>query len=103
MEFSSRNDWIKIGVKHHHGIDVPLFSLHSKNSAGIGEYPDLGPLIKWCKEIGFDILQLLPLNDTHYETSPYSAISAFALNPWHLGLVQPVSYTHLTLPTILRV
>ena len=60
---------------------MPLFSLHSKNSAGIGEYPDLIPMLDWCKEIGFDTLQLLPLNDIHYETSPYSAISAFALNP----------------------
>ncbi len=78
--------WKKVGIRHHHGIDVPLFSLHSQKSCGIGEYPDLIPLIKWCKEVGLDVIQLLPLNDTGYDTSPYSAISAYALNPWHLGL-----------------
>lgn len=78
--------WRRIGVKHHHGINLPLFSLHSDNSCGIGEYPDLIPLIKYLHEIGFDVLQLLPLNDLGNSTSPYSAISAFALNPIHLGL-----------------
>lgn len=71
---------------HHHGIAIPLFSLHSNHSQGIGEYPDLLPLIDWCQSIGFDIIQLLPLNDTGLGTSPYNAISAFALNPLHLGL-----------------
>lgn len=73
-------------VKQHNGINVPLFSLHSQNSSGIGEFTDLIPLISWCKEVSFDVIQLLPLNDTGQQTSPYSAISAFALNPIHLGL-----------------
>lgn len=80
--------WEKIGVKHHHGLNIPLFALHSEKSSGIGEYLDLLPLIPWCKEIGFDIIQLLPLNDTGHETSPYSALSANALNPIHLSLSQ---------------
>ena len=80
--------WKKIGIRHHHGINLPLFSLHSLHSCGIGEYPDLLPLIKWCKEIGLDIIQLLPLNDIGHDTSPYSALSAFALNPLNLGLAQ---------------
>lgn len=78
--------WKKIGVRHHHGIVIPLFSLHSKNSCGIGEYPDLIPIINWCSELGLDVIQLLPLNDTGIDTSPYSALSAFALNPIHIGL-----------------
>jgi len=80
--------WQKIGVKNHHGIVVPLFALHSRHSSGIGEYPDLIPLIDWCKENHLDLIQLLPLNDTGQETSPYSALSAYALNPLHLGLSQ---------------
>lgn len=80
--------WSKVGIRHHHGINVPLFALHSQQSCGIGEFPDLLPLIKFCKEIGFDVIQLLPLNDTGPETSPYGALSAFALNPIHLGLEQ---------------
>lgn len=78
--------WQKIGAYNHHGIVVPLFSLHSKTSGGIGEYPDLLPLISWSKNIGFDIIQLLPLNDTGQDSSPYSAISAYALNPIHLNI-----------------
>lgn len=78
--------WEKVGVSQHHGINVPLFSLHSSRSCGIGEFPDLLPLITWCKEIGLDVIQLLPLNDTGMDTSPYGAISAFALNPIYLGL-----------------
>ncbi len=73
-------------AKEHNGINVPLFSLYSKDSSGIGEYTDLIPLIYWCKEVSFDVIQLLPLNDTGQESSPYSALSAFALNPIHLGL-----------------
>lgn len=78
--------WEKIGIRHHHGLVVPLFYLHSARSSGIGEYPDLIPLIDWCRSAGFDVIQLLPLNDTGLETSPYSALSAFALNPIHIGL-----------------
>lgn len=78
--------WKSIGVKHHHGINLPLFSLHTKNSCGIGEFLDLKPVIDWCTKIGFDVIQILPINDTGPEPSPYSAISAFALNPLHLSL-----------------
>lgn len=80
--------WELIGIKQHRGIAIPLFSLHTANSCGIGEYPDLAPLIDWCVEVGLDIIQLLPLNDTGLDTSPYSALSAYAMNPVHLGLVQ---------------
>lgn len=79
-------EWKKVSVQHHHGICLPLFSLHSEKSSGIGEYLDLIPLISWCKEIGIDLIQLLPLNDTGLETSPYSALSAFALNPLYLSI-----------------
>lgn len=78
--------WQQIGIKTHHGINIPLFSIHSSHSNGIGEFTDLPLLIDWCRSIGFDIIQLLPLNDTGANTSPYSARSAFALNPIHLGL-----------------
>lgn len=78
--------WQKIGIKHHHGINLPLFSLHSHKSCGIGEFPDLLPLIPWCKDLGLTVIQLLPLNDSGIDASPYSAISACALNPIYLGL-----------------
>lgn len=85
-ETAATSQWAKIGWKHHHGLNIPLFSLHSEHSCGIGEFPDLLPIIDWCKTLGFDVVQLLPLNDTGLDTSPYSALSANALNPIHLGL-----------------
>lgn len=63
------------------GVAVPLFSLHSKTNIGIGEFLDLIPFGRWAELCGFNIIQLLPVNDTGAESSPYSARSAFALNP----------------------
>lgn len=80
------NQWKRIGVSHHHGINVPLFSLKQSSSCGIGEYLDLIPLIDFCVQVKMDTIQLLPLNDTGTDTSPYNAISAYALNPIHISL-----------------
>ena len=63
------------------GVAVPLFSLRSHASIGIGDFLDLIPFARWASLCSFDIIQLLPLNDTGSESSPYSARSAFALNP----------------------
>jgi len=86
LQTSAEKHWKKIGIRHHHGINIPLFSLHSQTGSGIGEFMDLLPLIPWCQKIGLNIIQLLPLNDTGKDTSPYGAISAFALNPIYLSL-----------------
>jgi 4-alpha-glucanotransferase len=83
---ASNTQWDKIGRRKHHGIALPLFSIRNPDSHGIGEYLDLLPLISWCKEIGFDVIQLLPLNDSGHDTSPYSAHSAMALHPIFLSL-----------------
>lgn len=68
------------------GVAVPLFSLRSKDSVGIGEFLDLVPFGAWAKKCGLNVIQILPVNDTGYESSPYSARSAFALNPVFLRL-----------------
>lgn len=95
--------WKAIGIKEHHGFDIPLFSLHSKNSCGIGEFTDLLPLLPWLKELGLDVLQLLPLNDTGPESSPFLTLSAYALNPMHLGLeALPKVQEHSALTTMVR-
>ncbi len=82
----TKSHWEKIGVFPHNGIVVPLFSLHSEKSSGIGEYLDLIPIIEWVKSIGMDTIQLLPLNETGKDPSPYNAISSCALNPIHISL-----------------
>ncbi len=87
--------WDKVGIENRHGLCIPLFSLHSENSCGIGEYTDLLHLIPWCREVGFNVIQLLPLNDNGRDLSPYNALSANALNPLHLGFRKknPLSWT----------
>ncbi len=77
---------MRIGLKPHHGICVPLFSLRSNKSCGIGEFFDLNPLIDWCSTLNLDCLQLLPLNDTGSDPSPYNPISSCALDPVYLSL-----------------
>ena len=78
--------WKTIGIKPHHGINVPLFSLHTEHTCGIGEFYDLVPLIDWCHELELDVIQLLPINDCGSDPSPYNAISAYAINPIYLSL-----------------
>jgi 4-alpha-glucanotransferase len=78
--------WEKIGVKPHHGICTPLSALKTKKSSGIGEFLDLLPLIDYMSELKLDILQLLPLNDSGLDPSPYNALSALALNPIYISL-----------------
>lgn len=73
-------------MKNSHGILIPLSAIHSKKSAGIGEFLDLIPLIDWCRSVGFGIIQLLPLNDSADDPSPYHPISSCALNPLYLSL-----------------
>ncbi|WP_213318409.1 4-alpha-glucanotransferase [Chlamydiifrater volucris] len=86
LESPSKSHWEKIGINHKDGVCVPLFSLKSRSSFGIGEFYDLILLFQWCKTVGFQIVQLLPLNDTGEDTSPYNAISSVALNPIFLSL-----------------
>lgn len=68
------------------GIAVPVGALKSARSCGTGEFRDLEPLADLCKKTGLDIIQLLPVNDTGTESSPYSALSAFALHPIYASL-----------------
>lgn len=82
--------WKKIGARRRAGVTVPLFSLHSKRSIGIGEAPDLKLLIDWCKKTGLSIIQLLPLNDVGFDFRPYDAQSSMALDPMYLSLEELV-------------
>jgi len=69
------------------GVAVPLFSLRTAASWGIGEIPDLVPLAAWAARMGQSIVQLLPINETNPgEASPYSALSAFAFDPVYIGM-----------------
>ena len=69
------------------GLVVPLFSLHSARSGGIGEIADLPPLSEWMRQAGLGALQLLPVGTLPAgQTSPYSALSAMAIDPIYVSL-----------------
>jgi 4-alpha-glucanotransferase len=78
--------WERITTVRRAGICVPLFSIHSRKSTGIGEFRDLKIIIDWCCENGFSIIQLLPLNDTGQDFAPYNSASSFALDPVYLSV-----------------
>ncbi|MBS1915941.1 MAG: 4-alpha-glucanotransferase [Bacteroidetes bacterium] len=73
------------------GLAIPVFSLRSKDSFGVGEFTDLKLLVDWAKKNGLQLIQLLPVNDTiathsYLDSYPYAAISAFALHPLYINL-----------------
>ena len=73
------------------GIVVPVFSLRSKKSWGVGDFGDLRKMIIWAHSVGLNVLQVLPVNDTTRsggweESYPYNSISIFALHPMYADL-----------------
>lgn len=73
------------------GLAIPVFSLRSENSFGVGEFEDLKLLVDWSKKVGLKLIQILPVNDTTAthtwsDSYPYASISAFALHPMYLNL-----------------
>lgn len=82
----SRKSWEHIGVRRRAGVVVPLFSIFSSRSVGIGELTDLELLVDWCLKARMSIIQLLPMNDVGYNFRPYDAQSMFALEPMYLCL-----------------
>jgi len=69
------------------GLLVPLFSMPSTRSWGIGEFPDIVAFAPWMREAGLRVLQVLPLNEmAPGQSSPYSALSAMALDPVFLSV-----------------
>ena len=75
------------------GLAIPVFSLRSKNSFGVGEFADIKLLVDWSNAVGLKLIQLLPINDTIATNSwidsyPYAAISAFALHPLYINLAK---------------
>src|ERR1700736_2931922 len=68
------------------GILAPLFGLRSENDLGIGDVSVLREFIDWAAELGFKLVQLLPINEMGGDNSPYNAISAMAIEPTTLHL-----------------
>ena len=73
------------------GTQVPVFSLRTRKSAGIGDFGDLKTMIDFMASTGQKVLQLLPINDTTIthtwtDSYPYSCISVFAIHPQYADL-----------------
>src|SRR5881628_1709090 len=68
------------------GVLAPLFALRGKDDLGIGDTAALREFIDWAAGIGFKLVQLLPINETGADNSPYNAISAVAIEPTTLHL-----------------
>ncbi len=62
------------------GLLAPLFALRSENDLGIGDVGALRDFIDWAADLGFRVVQLLPVNETGNDNSPYNAISSVALD-----------------------
>ena len=75
------------------GTVVPIFSLRSEGSFGVGDFGDLKLMIDWVAKTQQRILQVLPINDTNIthtwqDSYPYNSISIYALHPQYTDLRQ---------------
>lgn len=78
---------------HGAGVGIPVFSLRTHRSFGVGDFSDLHLMVDWASLVGLKLIQVLPLNDTigtHTDADvlPYAAISAFALNPLFMDITR---------------
>lgn len=81
------------------GMLVPVFSLRSEGSFGVGDFGDLKKMVDLVCETGQRVLQILPVNDTTTTYSwtdsyPYSCISIFAIHPQYADLRQLPALTN---------
>lgn len=82
------------------GVAIPVFSLRTESSFGVGEFSDLIQMVNWAERVGLKMIQLLPVNDTTAtntakDSYPYAAISAFALHPLYLNLPRLAGSAHV--------
>ncbi len=68
------------------GILAPLFALRGTQDMGIGDVAALREAVDWAAEHGIGVFQLLPVNETGGDNSPYNAISSVALDPLTLEI-----------------
>lgn len=73
------------------GVAIPVFSLRSEHSYGVGDFGDLRRLVDWAVLTGMRVIQILPVNDTTVnrvwkDSCPYNIISVLALHPHYIDL-----------------
>lgn len=75
------------------GVAIPVFSLRSENSFGVGDFGDLKKMIDWAVNTHQKVVQILPINDTTMthtwtDSYPYNSISIYAFHPMYIDLKQ---------------
>ena len=75
------------------GVAIPVFSLRSEQSFGVGDFGDLKKMIDWAVLTGQKVVQILPINDTTIthtwtDSYPYNSISIYAFHPMYIDLNQ---------------
>jgi len=69
------------------GLLIPLFSVRTPASWGVGEIPDLVPFARWASSCGASVVQVLPVHEaSRGQNSPYGALSAFAIDPVYAAI-----------------
>ena len=73
------------------GVAIPVFSILTEESFGVGEFHDIKKMVDWAVATGQNFIQLLPVNDTSMtgtwqDSYPYNAVSSFALHPQFIHL-----------------
>ncbi len=73
------------------GVAVPVFSLRTRRSVGVGQFTDLIPLVDWAADAGVAVVQILPVNDTTKthdwgDSYPYDIVTVRALHPVYIDL-----------------
>ncbi len=73
------------------GMAIPVFSIRTEDSLGVGEFLDIKKLVDWSSKVGMQMVQILPVNDTTVthtwkDSYPYAGISVFALHPLYLNI-----------------
>ena len=75
------------------GMVIPIFSLRSKGSFGVGDFGDLKMMVDWANKTNMRVIQVLPINDTNMtgtwqDSYPYNSISIYALHPQYTDFRQ---------------
>lgn len=89
MEFSGA--CFETGNPRFSGVSLPVFSIKSNSSHGVGDFADIKKLADWANTTGMSMIQLLPINDTTTfqswrDSYPYNCISTLALHPIYINL-----------------
>jgi len=85
--------WFSIPQWKGAGTVIPVFSLRSEGSFGVGDFGDLAMMADWCAKTHQNVLQILPINDTTIthtwqDSYPYNSISIYALHPQYTDFRQ---------------